>query len=457
MENERYVPTKKDYRNFLQFFGGQLVSVLGSNIVSFTIIWWITVTYLDPVYISLVYFFAVGIQVLMGPIGGVVADRVNRKKLIFTADTLIALVTLVYIPLFTFAPQIDSMVMLWSIISIVSLRAFIGSFQWPAVSAILPIMVPKDKLTRVNGIRQMSYGVINIIGPAIGAVVYKYLPMNLIITIDLSTYAIALIPLFLLQIPKIVKKKEEVKATKEESSFFADFKDGLKFLFSTKGLLALFLIATFINFFEQPLFVLRSLFINVHHGGTADDLALMIAIGQIGTFLAGFVVIFKKKFNKKTTILMIALYIQVIGYYVISLAPKGLFWVLCLGTFIMGITYPFTNSMLQTITQIIIPPDKLGRMSGILSAMCMGLTPIAMLVSGSLAEVIGFIPLFVGSITLGVISITLLWLLTKMRTMDKTVEELEQRELEMKEKEATLVKQQKDEHEIPVPVPSVSD
>ncbi len=454
MTSPRYVPTKQDFRNYLQFYAGQMVSMLGSSIVSFTIVWYITITYSDPIYLAIAYFCSVGIQVLVQPLGGIIADRFNRKKVIFIADSLIAVGTLMYILLFTFETQLDKMLLLYIVLGIVCFRAFVSSFQWPATAAIIPLMVPKEQLARLNGIRHISWGAINIIGPAVGAVLYALWPMNTIILIDTVTYFIALVPLFLLKIPSMKKEEDEVKKKEPKASFGSEFKEGVRFLKVTKGLFALFLIATFINFFEQPLWVLRPIFVESYHLGSETDLAWIIGIGQVGMFISGTIVILKKTWKNKTRILMIALYVQVVGYLVHSLAPKGEIWMMCLGALIMGFTFPFTNTMLNTIAQILVPPEMQGRVSSILSTMCMAFSPIGIIISGPLAKAIGYVPLFVGGIVMGTVSITVIWLTSKMRHIDPIVEDLEEKERDHRkmEKELSSIKIDKIKDETPTPV-----
>ena len=454
MNSNRYLPTKYDFRNYLQFYAGQMISMLGSSIVSFTIVWYITITYNDPIYLSIAYFCSVGIQVLVQPLGGVIADRFNRKKIIFIADSLIAVGTLFYILIFTFEASIDKKILLYILLAVICFRAFVSSFQWPAASAIIPIMVPKDQLSRLNGIRHISWGTINIVGPALGAVLYALWPLNTIILIDTVTYFIALVPLILLKIPKITKTDEKVDTQEAKGSFMTEFKEGARFLKTTKGLFALYLIATFINFFEQPLWTLRPIFVESFHLGTETDLAWILAFGQVGMFISGTVVILKKTWKNKTRILMIALYVQIAGYLVSSLAPIGEIWVISLGALIMGFTFPFTNTMLNTISQILIPPEMQGRVSSILSTMCMAFTPIGIIISGPIAKAVGYIPLFVGGIILGAISITSIWIFSKMKLVDPIVEDLEEQERKLRKMNDEVSKSILDRSQDEVPVPS---
>jgi DHA3 family macrolide efflux protein-like MFS transporter len=194
----------------MQFFVGQLISMLGSNILSFVMIWWVTVNYENPIYLSLIYFFAVGTRVIVNPIGGVFADRWNRKKIIIVADSLIVLFSLCFFIIMTFQSSMSEMTTLWLIIVVVFFSAIVGAFQGPAVFSIIPLMIPKEKLSRVNGLRFVLFGAITIAGPAIGAILYDLWPINYIILIDVLTWAIALTPLILLKIPP-TPREEKVK------------------------------------------------------------------------------------------------------------------------------------------------------------------------------------------------------------------------------------------------------
>ncbi|MHA1420413.1 MAG: MFS transporter, partial [Candidatus Heimdallarchaeaceae archaeon] len=208
------------------------------------------------------------------------------------------------------------------------------------------------------------------------------------------------------------------------------------------------------NFFEQPLWVLRPIFVEAYHLGSETDLAWIIGLGQVGMFVSGTIVILKKTWKNKTRILMIALYVQVVGYLVHSLAPQEEIWMMCLGALIIGFTFPFTNSMLNTIAQILIPPEMQGRVASILSTMAMAFSPIGIIISGPLAKAIGYVPLFVGGIVLGTISITVIWLVSKVRQIDPIVEDLEEKEREQRKMEKELISKQMDKKvdEIPTPV-----
>jgi DHA3 family macrolide efflux protein-like MFS transporter len=411
-------------------------------------IWWVTVNYENPIYLSLIYFFAVGTRVIVNPIGGVFADRWNRKRIIIVADSLIVLCSLCFFIIMTFESSMGEMTTLWLIIVVVFFSAIVGAFQGPAVFSIIPLMIPKDKLSRVNGLRFVLFGAITIIGPAVGAILYDLWPINYIILIDVLTWAIALTPLILLKIPPTPREDKE-KPTEKKPSFMTEFREGLSYMRKIKGFLALALIATFINGFEQPLFTLRPAFVKYLHEGSATDLAIVVAAGQIAMFSSGVFLTIKKEWKNHTVILMIALYVQIAGILLQSLAPIGQIWFIAMGAAVTSLTFPFTNVMIQTIFQVVILPDKQGRVGSIVGSIASAITPIAMLVSGPIANAIGYVPLFVGSISIGGVIITALWIFSDLGQLDKSVEGIKLKEKEIKELEEKIPIEKIEVEEVP--------
>jgi DHA3 family macrolide efflux protein-like MFS transporter len=217
------------------------------------------------------------------------------------------------------------------------------------------------------------------------------------------------------------------------------------------------LIATFINGFEQPLFTLRPAFVKYLHNGTATDLAIVVAAGQAAMFTSGIFLTIKKEWKKHTVILMIALYIQIAGIILQSLAPVGMIWFIAMGAAVTSLTFPFTNVMIQTIFQIVISPDKQGRVGSIVGSIASAITPVAMLVSGPIANAIGYVPLFVGSISIGGVIITALWIFTDLGHLDLKVEELKEKERKIKELEEQIPVEEIEVKDVPTTVITTED
>src|SRR4030067_1843260 len=150
MANGKELADRQTFRGYLLFWSGQLVSLLGSSIVQFTIIWWITVTTGSALYLSIATFLGLVPIVAIGPIAGVFADRWNRKKLVFVADMMQVLAIVVLIMLFWTGHS-----GIWQLLGVLTFRAVFQAFHEPTVTAITPSMVPKNKLSRMNGLNYL--------------------------------------------------------------------------------------------------------------------------------------------------------------------------------------------------------------------------------------------------------------------------------------------------------------
>ena len=93
--------SRKTLSSYLIFWSGQILSLLGSTIVLFVLIWWVVVEYSSPIYLSIAYLVGIGVQVLFMPIAGVFVDRWNRKIILGVAETLQIIGALVLILLFS--------------------------------------------------------------------------------------------------------------------------------------------------------------------------------------------------------------------------------------------------------------------------------------------------------------------------------------------------------------------
>ncbi|MCJ7651820.1 MAG: MFS transporter, partial [Candidatus Lokiarchaeota archaeon] len=144
------IVSKSSFTQFLFLWMGQLFSILGSAIVGFAITWWITITTGSATLLSISTFMYVLPMALLAPFAGVIADRHNRKIIIAIADSMQALTTFIVIVLFWFNLANPIVVVL-----IMGLRGIFQAFHVPTFSAILPSMVPKDKLSRMNGVNYL--------------------------------------------------------------------------------------------------------------------------------------------------------------------------------------------------------------------------------------------------------------------------------------------------------------
>ncbi len=401
-------------KGYLFFWSGQLSSLLGSNIVQFVLIWWITVKTKSAVYLSLSAFIGFAPTILLTPVAGVLVDRLNRKGLLGSVDFLQALATVVL--LFLFRVGIVTIPIL---LGFIALRGVFQAFHTPAIQALIPIMVPRKHLNRFNSIDFFMSSIIFLIGPLVAAVLYAAFPMHQVLWIDAATFLAAVIPLIFIKIPKI--KRKETKGQKKKSSFFTDFKEGITFIREKKGLLSLLSVFTAANLFLMPLFVLLNLFV-LNHGGGEIQLSYVLAFSQAGTIAGSILFIVWKGFKKKVNGVALGILIGYVGYIVTTLTPPGLFWFMGIGMLITGFGLPMANIASQTIWQTVVPKEKLGRVMSVRITIAQMTAPVGMILSGFIADAISIKYLYIASAILGVLALASTWFLTSFRKVEDDID-----------------------------------
>ena len=151
-------------RNIILFLSSQTISLFGSSLVQYAIMWYITLNTKSGMMMTLYILCGFIPTFILSPVAGVWADRYNRKLLIMLADGMIATVTLVLALLFLLGYDAT-----WLLFVISAVRALGTGVQTPAVSAILPQIVPSDKLTKVNGTNGSLQAVIMFVSPIVSA------------------------------------------------------------------------------------------------------------------------------------------------------------------------------------------------------------------------------------------------------------------------------------------------
>jgi len=384
--------------------------LLGSSIAQFVIIWWITLETGSALYLSIASFLGLVPMVILTPFAGVLVDRWSRKALIGIADFLQALVTVVLIFLFWL-----SSVSIWQVLVLLTVRGIFQAFHRPAVSAIVPLMVPKPRLSRINGLNYLFTGAVTLIGPVVAALLLAFWRIHQILWIDAVTFVVAVIPLLIIAIPSVRKKQDK-------ASFKKDLGEGLAFIKNGRGFLPLLILATAVNFLFTPLFTLLPYYVKFDHLGEAPDLAIVMAFFQGGILAGGLLMSVIKGFKKKMVAIVSSVYIIFLGYAFVAFTPTGLFWFMAIGGLIMAFCVPVANVSIQTIIQTVVPMKMQGRVNSVTMALASAATPVGMILSGVIVEFTRTANLFLGCTGLGVLVLTLSWFFTDIRHVEKMEE-----------------------------------
>jgi len=183
-------------KTFAFIWVGQLFSTLTSSVVSFAIIFWLSIQTGSAEVLAYSTLASMMPQLVLGLFSGVLVDRWNRKKVMILADLYIAALTSVMAVLFY-----TGNTNLGFIYTLLALRSIGSAFHTPAMEASVPLLAPQDKLMRIAGINNMIFSVSTIAAPAVAAIFIGLLDMTWVLMLDVMGALIACCSLFFVSIP----------------------------------------------------------------------------------------------------------------------------------------------------------------------------------------------------------------------------------------------------------------
>jgi DHA3 family macrolide efflux protein-like MFS transporter len=273
-------------------------------------------------------------------------------------------------------------------------------------------MVPKDKLSRMNGVNYLFASAVNLVGPVIAALLLGFWTISQILWIDAVTFLVALIPLLVIMIPSVRKEQDR-------SSFLKQFGEGFAFIRKTRGLLAFIVLATGVNFLLAPLSTLLPYYVKFDHLGAASDLAFVMAFAQGGMVAGGLLMSMVKVSKRKMAIILFSAYILFLGYILMALTPTGLFWFMATAGLILTFSFPIVDVLAITMLQTVAPMEMQGRVTSVTMSLAHAAQPIGMLLSGLITVFTQTADLFLGCGGLGMLMLTLSWLFTDIKYLEK--------------------------------------
>ncbi|SEI87597.1 MFS transporter, DHA3 family, macrolide efflux protein [Bhargavaea ginsengi] len=401
-------------RNIVLFLSSQTISLFGSSLVQYAIMWHITLETKSGMMMTLYIICGFIPTFLLSPVAGVWADRYNRKILIILADGLIALSTLILAILFLMGYDA-----IWLLFLMAAIRALGTGIQTPAVGAILPQIVPKEKLTQVNGINGSIQAIIMFVSPMVSAALLAMASIEVIFFIDVVTAAIAILTLLLF----VKVAVHEKAANKQETSYLSDFREGLRYIGEHAFLkkffffFAVFFVLMAPAAFLTPLQVTRSF---------GDDIWRLTAIEiafSVGMMAGGGIIASWGGFRNRIRTLGFASIIM--GICTLGLGLVQVFWIYLAFMALFGGAMPIFNTPAMTLLQEKVEEDYLGRVFGVLGMISTSMMPLSMLVFGPLADVVRIEWLLLGT---GVLIIVLAILMGRNQDLVKAGEPAGQQE-----------------------------
>lgn len=368
---------------YFTLWSGQAISLFGSQLVQFALVWWLTQKTGSATVLALASLVAILPNVLLGPVAGVLVDRWNRRLIMLVSDSLVALTTVALAVLFAVgAAQI------WHVYIAMLIRAVAGTLQFPAVQASTSLMVPQEHLARVAGLNQTLQGLLSITAPPAGALLLGVLPLQGVLAIDVLTALCGIVPLFFITIPQPPTARDTTAAT-EPPSFVGELRAGLRYVLTWPGLLIMLLMATVINFLLTPAAALMPILVTNHFNGQVWELATLESVFGIGLIAGGLLLGVWGGFKRRVYTALSGLVGLGLGFLFIGLTPAQAFWLALASAFLASAMNAMTNGPILAIMQAAVAPEMQGRVFTLIGSVSSAMAPIGLLIAGPVADALG--------------------------------------------------------------------
>ena len=366
-------------------FSGQVFSLLSSAAAGYALIWYLTITGSALILVLGTVFYLLPMA-LLSPFVGTIVDRHNRKHIMIAADIFIALITLLMILM-----VIAGIINVPLVLIMIAIRAAGQSFHYTAMSAAMPLLVPEKHLVRVGTVTSGLGAFGNIIGPALGIILFEAFGLHIALATDILGALIACIVLFFVSIPDVHLSKEE------QTNVLDEMKDGLFAIRARIGMTPFFILIALSCVFFMPMAALFPLMTVQHFGGSGMDAALIEAIWG-ASFLVGTVALGIWGGGKRLVrLIQLSLAACAIIVFIIGLLPADGFWWFFTLTGLMAFTGVLFDTPLIAVIQKNISPEKLGRVLSVFNSLVSLASLLGLALAGVFGDITGVAFIFVAS------------------------------------------------------------
>ncbi|HBE9252440.1 MFS transporter [Clostridioides difficile] len=372
-------------RKLLIFMTSQTVSMLGSSIVSLSLIWYVTLQTNSGIAITGITITTFLPQALIMLVGGVIADRFPLKKIIMLSDSFIALSTLCLAVIY--ASGNDSI--LW-IYVFNSLRSIGSGIQIPATKSILPSFIPQEELMRANSYSTTTWSIIQLISPALAGIALSFFSLSVVLMLDFITAVIGI--LLLLIIP--IKNKERHYS----KNGWLELKQGVQYLTKSTKLRTIISLYTLFNILVVPASQLTPLLASTRLDGDVWILTCVEMAFSIGALLGSLYLGYKK--ITISHMKLVGYSICIFGLSMGLLIYANSIWLFALFMLIMGIGSPLYYTPIITMVQEYSDPTYIGRMFSYVDLFGTLATPLGMMIFAPLSSINLDFPFILPSIAL---------------------------------------------------------
>jgi MFS family permease len=364
------------YKNYLFYFIGQSISMIGTWMQLIAISWLVYRLTKSPFMLGLIGFTSQLPTFLFTPLCGVIADKYNRKKLMIFTQVFAMVQSLILVILYY-----TNHLTVWYVIILGILYGCVNALDVPIRHAFVVDMIEdKEDLSNAIALNSVIVNGSRLIGPAIAGIIIAMSNEGVCLTINTLSFIAVIIALFIMKINK--KDVHKINETK----IIHDLLEGFNYVIKHKSIRYVLLLLAIISLIGIPYMVLLPVFVKEIFRGGSHTLGFLMSTTGIGALTGGLYLANKKGIPIMTKhIIFGSLFF---GLSLIGFAFSKNIYLAIFMIFIIGFTMMMQVNCSNMILQEILEDDKRGRVMSFYTMAFMGMAPFGSLLAGSLSSII---------------------------------------------------------------------
>lgn len=357
---------------------GQVVSLLGTGMSSLALGLWAWQETGSATALAMMTFFATAPALVFGPLAGALVDRWDRQAVLVMTDLVSGIGSLAL-----FALYAAGLLELWHLYVVGAVTAAAQSFQWPAYSAAITMLVPKEQYGRANGMVALAEPLGAIVAPALAGVLLGLIGIAGVLAIDLTTFLFAVATLLLVRVPRPPRSAEGEAAAR--NSLWADSLFGFRYILARPGLLGLLSVFLGFNLISAFSFGLMAPYLLARSGGDAAVVGTIMAVFGVGGVAGGAAMSIWGGPRRRIDGVLVGMALGgLFGMTLVGIGRDLPVWAAAI--FLTSALLPITNGSSQAIWQAKVQPDLQGRVFAARRMIAQLCFPLGLAAAGPVAD-----------------------------------------------------------------------
>ncbi len=366
-------------RGFTVVWTGQLVSLLGTNMTGFALSIWAYQVTGSATALALVQFFFITPLIIMSPIAGALVDRSNRKLMMMLSDLASGLATLGLLLLF-----ITGNLQIWHLYVSAAIQGTFQTFQWPAYSAAISTMLPKEQYGRANGMMSLAESASGIFAPALAAAVLAFAGLGGVLLIDVVTFVFAIAALLVVYVPQPQVTEAGLQG---RGSIWKESVYGLRYILERPSLLGLQIVFLVSNLLFGLAFAVFAPMILARTNSDEASFAAVQTAAAIGGVAGGVAMsAWGGPRRRVHGVLLGWTLVSLVSALLLGMGQALPMWII--GVFVGSFLTPVINGSNQAIWQAKVAPDVQGRVFATRRLIAWLTSPLTPLIAGPLSDLV---------------------------------------------------------------------